>query len=250
MEPPKKHCRRVSALVPSSIKAYQWESPYNKEGIVKVSSEEFADGTRSRVYIGEMNGKRVAVKDYDIHHGATLVKVYEQFFHLNHSKVVAIYGMCPKSGFVVLELCKKTIGDKTIHSLQDLMNMYRSELPLDIKVAALADITEGIEYLHNNCIIHGDIKPSNVLVSTDEDSDSLFKVTDYACPKVAQPQSSCLATFKQLMTPGYIAPELIPSNDSDSCIPLPPSAKPPTFMLLRSWLTKLCLPKKLGQMFQ
>ena len=88
------------------------------------------------------------------------MQVYEQFFHLDYPKVVAIYGVCPKSGFIILELCKKNHRrPDTIHTLQDLMHMYGSELPLDVKVVALADIAEGIEYSHKSGIIHGDIKP-------------------------------------------------------------------------------------------
>ena len=52
--------------------------------------------------------------------------------------------------------------------------MYQNELPLDVKVAALADIAEGIQYLHKSGIIHGDIKPSNVLISEDSDNDFGF----------------------------------------------------------------------------
>jgi len=88
-------------------------------------------------------------------------------------------------------------------------------------VAALADKAEVIEYLHKNGIVLGDFKPSNVLTSSDENRDSVFKVTDYACPKVSRPQSSRSTTLKQLMNPGCIAPELIPSDDSDSCQPPP-----------------------------
>jgi len=94
------------------------------------------------------------------------------------------------------------------------MNMYRSELPLDIKVAALADIAEGIEYLHNN---HGSIKPSNVL---------LMK-TVILCSKslIMLVQRLHGHIQPQFMTPGYIAPELIPSDDSDLCVSPPPPNK-------------------------
>ena len=225
MEPLKKSHRRISLLVPPLIKEYQWDSPYNKEGKVKISLDELGDGASSRVFVGEMNGKRVAVKrlkGYAPQHATALVQVYEQFFHLDHPKVVAIYGVCPKSGFVILELCEKIIGDQTIHTLQDLMHMYGSELPLDVRVAALADIAEGIEYLHKSGIIHGDIKLLNVLISTDGNNDFVFKVTDYACAKVTLQQSSHSTTLKQLMTPGYMAPELLPS-DNLALLALPPN---------------------------
>ena len=100
--------------------------------------------------------------------------------------------------------------------------MYQNELPLDVKVAALADIAEKIQYLHKSDIIHGDIKPSNVLISEDGDNDFVFKVTDYACAKVTVQQSSRSTTLKQLMTPGYMAPELLPSENL-SLLALPPN---------------------------
>jgi len=48
------------------MKAHHCEGPSNREGMVKVSPEEFGNGSSSRVYIhmhvGEMNGKQVAAK--------------------------------------------------------------------------------------------------------------------------------------------------------------------------------------------
>lgn len=62
MEPPSKRPRRTISLVPPSIKVFQWESPYNKEGKVTISVDELGDGASNRVFAGEMNGKRVAIK--------------------------------------------------------------------------------------------------------------------------------------------------------------------------------------------
>ena len=209
MEPPKKHCKRITPLAPPPVKNFEWESPYSE---VTATSNELGDGASSRVYLIEIKGKPVAVKRlkaYSPHNTAMLVKVYEQFFHLHHPKVISVLGICPKSGFVVLELCEKIIGD---HIIENLMHLYGNELPLDVKIAALSDIAEGIEYLHKNSIIHGDVKSSNVLISADGDDDFIFKITDYACAKVTMQQSSHSTTLKQLMTPGYMAPELLPSN--------------------------------------
>ena len=47
--------------------------------------------------------------------------------------------------------------------------MYGDDLPLDLKVLALVDISEGLSFLHANGIVHGDLKPLNVLVSGNDE---------------------------------------------------------------------------------
>ena len=109
-----------------------------------------------------------------------------------------------------MEFCEKKIEDQKVHTLEDLMVIYGDDMPLDLKVIALADIIEGIEFLHNNGVIHGDVKLSNELVDG-----FVFKLTDYACTPISKHQSSHATTRKQLMTPGYsygirITPKIIP----------------------------------------
>ena len=59
--------------------------------------------------------------------------------------------------------------------------------------------------------MHGDIKPQNILVCGATEDDFVFKITDYACNMISGVSylSSKSASFKQLMTPGYLVPELI-----------------------------------------
>lgn len=143
-----------------------------------MSSTEIGDGVSSRVYLGTMKDKHVAIKKlkgYSNNQGALFVKSYEKFLYINdHPKVTKIYGLCPQTGCIVMELCEKKIEDQTVHTLEDLMIIYGDDMPLDLKVIALADIIEGIEFHHNNGVIHGDVKPSNVLVDGSEDDEFVF----------------------------------------------------------------------------
>ena len=102
------------------------------------------------------------------------------------------------------------------------MVIYGDDIPLDLKVIFLADIIEGIEFLHNNGVMHGDVKPSNVLVDGSENDEFVVKLTDYACTPISkQQQFSHSTTLRQLITPGYMAPELLPNN-STNALPVRP----------------------------
>ena len=91
-----------------------------------------------------------------------------------------------------------------------MTHYHGDDLPVAHRTVALSDIAEGLQYLHSNDLVHGDIKPHNVLVAGSE-QEILFKITDYACYKykTANQFSSWLTSLKQLMTQGYLVPELI-----------------------------------------
>jgi len=116
-----------------------------------------------------LNGKKVAIKKlkgYSCNQKAAFVKAYEKFVSVqSHTKTVTVLGLCPNTGCILLEFCEKQIRDHKIHMLGDLMRLYGDNIPLDMKVLALTDIIEGVEFLYHHNIIHGDIKPSQALVN-------------------------------------------------------------------------------------
>jgi len=73
-----------------------------------------------------------------------------------------------------------------------------------------------VQHLHDNSLVHGDIKPLNILICGDTEEDFVFKITDYSCvgsKMNAHAQfSSKSVSMKQLMTPAYMAPELLGDN--------------------------------------
>ena len=109
------------------------------------------------------------------------------------------------------EYCEKNI-DGTV--IRDMQLQFGSCLLEDLRVAAIIDVADGIQYLHENGVIHGDIKPLNVLVCGNCSDEYIFKVTDYAC--FGNKRNACASSksisVKQLMTPAYMVPELF-SNE-------------------------------------
>ena len=81
-----------------------------------------------------------------------------------------------------MEYCHTILHNHTLKTLGDLLMHYVDDLHVERRIMALSDIAEGLQYLHCNDLVHGDIKPHNVLVAGSE-QEFLFKITDYACYK-------------------------------------------------------------------
>ena len=58
-------------------------------------------------------------------------------------------------------------------------------LPQELQLKVLADRAEGLDYMHKQGVVHGDIKPANILVCGDEENDYTLKLADYSCNNIA-----------------------------------------------------------------
>ncbi len=98
---------------------------------------------------------------------------------------------------------------------QDLRRRLRTDGPLPPAVAAdvVAQIADALAYLHGQGIVHGDVKPGNILVPVDG---SAVRLTDFGVARRVSPGDAGRATHA---TPEYVAPEVIaggpPSPASD-----------------------------------
>ena len=156
----------MSSLKLQTLK-YNWVSEFNLEGKIIVHlHKELGDGASSRVYIGMLNGMKIAVKQLKSYSSCSVCTIHcEKLFTLNHNNIVKVLGVCPQASQVILEYCEKHVDDiGTLHTLIDLLLHLGSDFPQELKLNALANVAEGLLYLHDQGIIHGDIKPANILV--------------------------------------------------------------------------------------
>ena len=88
-------------------------------------------------------------------------------------------------------------------------HMKKYNLSETMKIRICQDIARGMEYLHENDVIHRDLKTDNVLMISNNPNDSIVcKVTDFGTAR-SFIESSKTITMHKIGTPVYMAPEVI-----------------------------------------
>lgn len=69
----------------------------------------------------------------------------------------------------------------------------------------LEQVLSAIEFIHSNNIVHGDLKPSNILLT----SEGLVKIIDFGCAMELSQDSAFLSSVEFQGTADYVSPEVI-----------------------------------------
>ena len=97
------------------------------------------------------------------------------------------------------------------------INKFCTEHALSVRprLALFQQVCAAVQYLHNNHVIHGDLKPPNILVG----NDGTVKLVDFGIASALSAADGQENTALPLMTPGYASPEqmqgkpLTPASD-------------------------------------
>jgi len=172
----------LSRTLPVELKSLYTEAEYLGEG-------GFAWVFRAT----RKDGKKVAVKipkSFDEQTGKLFVREVSHWSDLEHENIVNLgdFNIFP-TPYLEMELCDRCLeyGKPNIEKA----------------VSIIFDIARGLRYAHERKIIHGDIKPSNILIK-----DGKAKISDWGLSKVKSEASVSLSG----MTPQYAAPEQISSK--------------------------------------
>jgi hypothetical protein len=170
-------------------------------------------GSYGVVHAATWKGTAVAVKAMTFHVGMLTEDMEDAFkcealahAKLDHENVVRLHGVCldPGKYSLVMELMPKG----------SLFQLLRSnwKLPWPLRISIACDIATGLQHLHDNHVLHCDLKSLNILL----DDRLRAKLCDFGMSriKMASVASTTLPLVSALMdTPGgtlrWLAPELL-----------------------------------------
>jgi serine/threonine protein kinase len=157
-------------------------------------------------------GERVAVKLLRPESAAQpelvdrLLTEAELLAELAHPSIVRVRDLVPAHGAyaLVLELVDGP----------DLRHRLRVDGPLPPGVAAdvVAQIADALAYLHGRGIVHGDVKPGNILVPVDG---ARVRLADFGVARRVDGPAPVARPWALRATPEYVAPEMVAGRPAD-----------------------------------
>ena len=92
------------------------------------------------------------------------------------------------------------------------------KLPVKQRLNLFIQVCHAIQHAHQNCIVHGDIKPSNIMVS-EHDGEPVPKVIDFGISKATESRiperHPHLASARLVGTPAYMSPEQVETEGQE-----------------------------------
>ncbi|EGC30248.1 hypothetical protein DICPUDRAFT_41714, partial [Dictyostelium purpureum] len=196
----------VDTSVPSLDKA--WRINYDD---LEFNSE-IGSGGFGKVYRGEYLGTPVAIKKIQILPDDPNRVDLEKFLNreietiklFSHPNVIQFVGLSEKNGilFIVTELVEG--GD-----LQYYLKNKSIELSWFLRASIAHDVSLAMAYLHNQSIVHRDLKSTNLLV----DRNWKIKVCDFGFARIVDEENNKSMTI--CGTDNWMSPEMITGKDYD-----------------------------------
>ncbi|KAG6826268.1 hypothetical protein H0H92_000506, partial [Tricholoma furcatifolium] len=176
--------------------------------LLNITTPELAEcaGAFADIYKGDCCGRPVCVKSIRLHKGTQMkhfMKVIAReailWGQLRHPNVVPFYGICRHKGRLSLIAPWMENGD-----IEDHLERHTTSN----RVVLAYDVARGLEFLHQNGIIHGDLKGKNVLVN----DFGRACVADFGLSSISDKEILAWTSFSSAKSKGgtarYQAPEL------------------------------------------
>ncbi|XP_068482388.1 serine/threonine-protein kinase STY46-like isoform X7 [Phaseolus vulgaris] len=180
----KQHQLKENGSIPTSTTAKQEQTRMNfiwriDAGCMRYENK-IASGPFSDLYKGTFCNQDVAIKV--LKHDNLNENIQREFAQevyilskIQHRNVVKFVGACTKPPNLYLVTEYMPGG-----SMFDFLHKQKTALTLPSLLKVAIDVSEGMKYLHQNNIIHRDLKASNLLI----DENGVVKVADFGVARV------------------------------------------------------------------
>ncbi|KAK1354669.1 serine/threonine-protein kinase ATG1c [Heracleum sosnowskyi] len=176
--------------------------------------KQIGSGSFSVVWHGKhrVNHTEVAIKE--IVTGRLTKKLEESLLseirilrHIVHPNIIHLYDMIQEPGkiYFVLEFCKG--GD-----LSMFLHKRKGRITESTAKHFMLQLASGLKILRDNDLIHRDLKPQNLLLSTNGE-DSVLKIADFGFARSLQPRNLAETLCG---SPLYMAPEIMQVQKYDA----------------------------------
>ena len=144
---------------------------------------------------------------------------------LQHPNIVTMFDIYRERGWLILELMQTNLAERMAGRQMDLRSLR----------STIAHCLRALKYLHERGIVHGDIKPSNMMIDarrrvkladfglarrvSDEDGSLLKGTTKYMAPEVVSEEFGEVGPASDLYSLGFAAYELMCGPNFESLFP-------------------------------
>lgn len=216
MRKPMTQARKLSPIKePSTEKEKPNERVITINSIDYLIEKKLGSGGSSEVFLarGKKSGKEFAFKVVKLDGDQQVVDGY-----LNETKllaklqgninVVSLFDYChlPEKSLLYMVMEK---GESDLHRI---LQGYRTHIPLYTLASYWYQMLQAVNYIHQNGVIHSDLKPANFLMVNGR-----LKLIDFGIASNIAIDSTSIIKFSQAGTFNYISPEaLIDTSSGDS----------------------------------
>lgn len=155
---------------------------------------EMKDLKNQKIYAGKIMSKQNLAKKNQME---KIVREIELHFCLSHKNVVGFHSFFEDnhSVYIILELCSRK---SLVHILKHRKTLTEPEVRYYMK-----NLTEGVQYIHGQKIIHRDLKLGNMLLNSSME----LKIADFGLATRVEYDGE--RKMSVCGTPNYIAPEVL-----------------------------------------